>query len=128
MKVRERQWYHHRAANFHENRSCNVNDKIVIFNTCGSAEEADRIARKLVDGKLAACVNVITPVRSYYHWQGKLETAEEWMLVIKSTSALFIRLREALEAAHSYQIPELIAIPITDGSPAYLNWMEGQLA
>ena len=105
-----------------------MTDKIVIFNTCGSAEEADRIARLLLSERLAACVSVVAPVRSYYFSEEKLEVAEEWLLVIKSSSGLFARLRDALEAAHSYQIPELMAVPISDASPKYLRWMTEQLA
>jgi periplasmic divalent cation tolerance protein len=104
-----------------------MTDKIVAFNTCASADEAERLARKLIDERLAACVTVVTPVRSFFRWEGAVEEATEWLLVIKTSRELFSRLRQSLEAAHSYQIPELIALPITEGSPNYLAWMNGEL-
>jgi periplasmic divalent cation tolerance protein len=104
-----------------------MTDKIVILSTCATAEEAGRLARLLVERRLAACVNVVTGIRSYYRWQGSLESAEECLLVVKSSRELFARLREALEQAHSYEVPEIIALPVLDGSPAYLSWMSANL-
>ncbi|MDQ6704869.1 MAG: divalent-cation tolerance protein CutA [Acidobacteriota bacterium] len=100
---------------------------IVVLNTCGSSEEAERIARRLVDERLAACVNVLAPTRSFYRWKGVVEDASEWLLVIKTSRDRFEALRAALEAAHSYELPEILAIPVVDGSPNYLNWLEGEL-
>lgn len=104
-----------------------MTDKIVVFSTCASADEAERLARRLVDERLAACVNVISPVRSFYRWKGAVEDAVEWLLVIKSSRSLFASLRAALESAHSYEVPEVVAIPIVDGSPNYLLWIEQEL-
>lgn len=104
-----------------------MTDKIVILSTCATVEEAERLARLLVERRLAACVNVVTGMRSYYRWQGSLESAEECLLVVKSSRELFAPLREALEQAHSYEVPEVIALPILDGSPAYLSWMGANL-
>jgi periplasmic divalent cation tolerance protein len=104
-----------------------LTDKIVVLSTCGSAEEAERLARLLVDGHVAACVNVLAPTRSFYRWQGKVQNAEEWLLVIKTSRALFERVRVLLEGAHSYELPEVIAVPVVEGSPTYLAWMEGEL-
>ncbi len=104
-----------------------MTDKIVVLSTCGSAEEADRLARKLVEERLAACVNIVNPVRSVYRWQGKIEETEETLLVIKTARRLFERLRTVLEGAHSYEVPEVLALAVLDGSPNYLSWLESEL-
>jgi periplasmic divalent cation tolerance protein len=104
-----------------------MTDKIVILSTCGSADEAERLARMLIERRLAACVNVLPGVRSFYRWQGALESAGEYMLIIKSSRQLFAQLRAVLEQAHSYEVPEVIALPILEGSPAYLSWMSESL-
>jgi periplasmic divalent cation tolerance protein len=104
-----------------------MTDKIVILSTCGSSDEAERLARKLVDQRLAACVNVISPVRSFYRWKGAVEDASEWLLVIKTSRALFDRLRSELEFSHSYEVPEILALPVVEGSANYLSWMDGEL-
>jgi periplasmic divalent cation tolerance protein len=101
-----------------------MTDKIVVLVTCGSATEANRIARGLVRRRLAACVNVIgARLRSTYRWKGKIETATEYLLIIKSSRKQFRALRTAVERLHSYEVPEIIALPIAEGSPAYLNWL-----
>jgi len=105
-----------------------MTDKIVVFSTCSSAEEAETLARRLLDQHLAACVNVVPGVRSFYWWQGKIEDSAEFLLVIKSSRAHFPKLGEALSAAHSYQVPEIVALQIVDGSPAYLDWLDRELA
>jgi periplasmic divalent cation tolerance protein len=101
-----------------------MTDKIVVLSSCASEAEAEKLAREVVELRLAACVNVIPRVRSYYRWQGNLESTEEWLLVIKSSRELFDTLRTTLEKAHSYDIPEVIALPIVDGAENYLNWLE----
>ena len=105
-----------------------MTDKIVILCTCSGAEEAARLARGLVEARLAACVNVIPRVQSYYRWQGALESAEEWLLVIKSSRALFEAVRGHLAKLHSYEVPEILALPVVAGSDAYLNWLDANLA
>ena len=105
-----------------------MTEKIVVISTCGSEEEAVRIAKKLVDENLAACVNLLPRIRSFYRWRGKVEDSTEWMLVIKTSRAHFEALRTVLEAAHSYELPEVLALPIVDGSPNYLAWLDGELA
>jgi len=105
-----------------------MTDKIVVFNTCGSAEEAERIARALVSKRLAACVNVLPALRSIYRWKGAVEDAQETLLVIKSSRALFNELRAEIEKLHSYEVAEVIAVPIVDGSEAYLEWLGRELA
>ena len=104
-----------------------MTDKIVVFSTCGSMEEAERLARRLIEENLAACGNVISPVRSFYRWKGTIEDASEWLLSIKTSRELFDRVRLALESAHSYELPEVLALPVVEGSPNYLAWMEGEL-
>ncbi len=104
-----------------------MTDKIVVLTTCGSAEEAEKIARALVLKKLAACVNVLPAVRSIYRWKGEVQDAEETLLVIKSSRALFDEVRAEIEKLHSYELAEVIAVPIVDGSEAYLEWMGREL-
>jgi periplasmic divalent cation tolerance protein len=104
-----------------------MTDKIVILSTCGSEEEAAKVARLLVEERLAACVNVVPRVSSFYRWEGKIESGEEWLLVIKSSRRFFQQLRATLEQAHSYEVPEVIAIAVEDGAPGYLSWMDANL-
>jgi periplasmic divalent cation tolerance protein len=109
-----------------------MTEKIVILSTCGSETEAHKLARLLVDTQLAACVNVIGGgvlggVRSFYRWQGKVESASEWLLLIKTSRDRFARVQAAIEDAHSYEVPEIIALPIVEGAPAYLSWMDENL-
>jgi len=104
-----------------------MTDKIVVFSTASSAEEAEKIARGLVNERLAACVNVVPAVRSFYRWHGKIEDSAEFLLVIKSSKAHFDALRKSLEKLHSYEVPEVIAMPVVDGAITYLNWMDGEL-
>jgi periplasmic divalent cation tolerance protein len=100
-----------------------MTDKKLVLTTCGSQKEALKISHALVERQLAACVNVVPQVASVYRWHGKIETAEESLLVIKTTAAAFERLREALGRLHSYQVPECIEIGVEDGSAAYLEWI-----
>ncbi len=104
-----------------------MTDKIVVFSTASSAEEAEKIARSLVEQRLAACVNVVPGLRSYYRWQGKIEDSAEFLLIIKSTRKQFEALRTMLEKLHSYEVPEVIAMLVVDGARNYLNWMDGEL-
>jgi periplasmic divalent cation tolerance protein len=104
-----------------------MTDKIVVLSTASSAQEAKKIARNLVDARLAACVNVVPGMRSFYRWQGKIEDTAEWLLVIKSSRGRFEALRTALEKLHSYEVPEVIALSVIDGAQNYLNWMDGEL-
>ena len=100
-----------------------MTDKRLVLTTCGSLEEARSIAQTLVGRQLAACVNIAPQTESVYRWHGEVETATEWLLVIKTTEEVFDRLRETLTELHSYELPECIAIAIEDGSAAYLEWM-----
>ena len=104
-----------------------MTDKVVILVTCGSLVEGRRIARALVKEKLAACVSVSSPIRSLYRWKGKLCDEAEVLLVIKTARQLFDRVRRTVERLHSYQVPEVICVPIIDGAPNYLNWLTASL-
>jgi periplasmic divalent cation tolerance protein len=104
-----------------------MTDKILVLTTCGSAEEAARLARLLVESRLAACVAVTPGVRSIYRWQGAIEESEEWSLAIKSRRDLFEALSAELRRLHSYETPEIMAIPVLEGGAAYLEWMDGEL-
>lgn len=85
------------------------------------------MARVLVEARVAACVTIVPGARSIYRWQGAIESASECLLIVKSSRRLFDRLRATLEAAHTYEVPEVLAIPVVAGAPNYLNWLEGQL-
>jgi len=104
-----------------------MTDKIVVLNTCGSEAEAERLARLLVDQRLAACVSIAPRIRSFYRWKGAVESSEEWLLLIKSSRPLFDRLRLFLESAHSYEVPEVLALPVVDGATNYLDWLQANL-
>ncbi len=101
-----------------------MTDKVVVLITCGTRREAKRIASRLVERRLAACVNVLeTPMRSTYRWKGRVETAAEYLLLVKTARKLLSALRAEVERLHSYKVPEVIALPIVGGSPAYLRWL-----
>ncbi|MDP9054529.1 MAG: divalent-cation tolerance protein CutA [Acidobacteriota bacterium] len=104
-----------------------MTDKIVVFNTCGSAEEAERLARLLIERRVAACITVIAPARSFYRWNGAVTSAMEWLLLIKTSKALFSQLQAILESNHSYEVPEIVALPVTEGSGKYLSWLTSEL-
>lgn len=104
-----------------------MTDKIVVFSTCSSQGEAEKIASALVEKRFAACVYLIPRVQSIYRWRGAVERSEEIVLVIKSSRELFDRLQGELLKMHSYEVPEVIALPIVDGAEGYLAWMEREL-
>ena len=101
-----------------------MTDKIVVLVTCKSARQAQTIARKLVEQRLAACGNVFeAPVRSIYRWKGKVDSAREYLLILKSSRRRFAALEKAVRRLHSYDVPEIIALPVVAGSRAYLGWI-----
>jgi len=104
-----------------------MTDKIVILSTCESEEEANRISRRLVEKRVAACVNILPGARSIYRWKGEIEQASEFLLIIKSRRDLFEAVREELAQGHSYEVPEVLALAVLDGSPSYLSWMDREL-
>jgi periplasmic divalent cation tolerance protein len=96
----------------------------VVLVTCGTLVEGRKIARSVVSKRLAACVNVVpAPLDSYYTWKGKLETAREYLLVIKTTAKRLAELESEVKRLHSYEVPEFIALPIVAGSRDYLSWL-----
>jgi periplasmic divalent cation tolerance protein len=101
-----------------------LSGRLVALSTVGSAEDADRLARALVERRLAACVNVVPGVVSHYRWKGELQRDEERLLVIKTRTERIEALREALRELHPYDLPELVAFEISEGSPAYLKWLD----
>ena len=100
-----------------------MTDKRLVLSTAGSQEEARKIAHALVERRLAACVNIVAGVESVYRWQGKVETATEWLLVMKTTAAAFPALNKALRELHSYEVPECLMLTVEDGDAAYLEWI-----
>ncbi|HEY3440523.1 MAG TPA: divalent-cation tolerance protein CutA [Paludibaculum sp.] len=104
-----------------------MTDKIVVFSTCGTAEEAERLARHLLEQRVAACVQITAAVRSFYHWQGKLESEEEFRLTIKSRRDLFGALCAEIRRVHSYEVPEIVALAVVEGGASYLEWMDKEL-
>lgn len=102
-----------------------MTDKIVVMVTCRSKAEAQKIARAVVEARLAACANVLGgPVQSIYRWKGKIETAKEVLVLVKSTRKRFAALEREIQRLHSYDTPEIIAVPIVEGSKAYLRWID----
>ena len=96
----------------------------IVLVTCPSLALARKIARAVVQKRLAACVNVVrSPVESFYTWKGKLETAREHLLFIKTTTTRLPQLESEVNRLHTYDVPEFIAVPITEGSAAYLSWL-----
>ncbi|MGD0964711.1 MAG: divalent-cation tolerance protein CutA [Candidatus Acidiferrales bacterium] len=101
-----------------------MTDKIVVLVTCVSLKEGRRIGRALVEARLAACVNVLpTPVESIYRWKGKVDTAREFLLMIKTSQPRFAALEKSVKSLHSYDVPEIIALPVDRGSRDYLAWL-----
>ena len=101
-----------------------MTDKILVLVTCGSRKEAGKIARALVGQRLAACVSEIgVPVASTYRWKGKVESAKEFLLLIKTSKERFAAVRDAIRELHSYEVPEIIVLPIAAGSRVYLDWI-----
>ena len=105
-----------------------MTDKVVVLSTCAAEEEAQKLARLLVELRVAACVSLVPRVRSYYRWKGAIESAEEFLLVIKSSRERLPELLSVLEKEHSYEVPEVLALPVVEGSVNYLNWIETNLA
>jgi periplasmic divalent cation tolerance protein len=105
-----------------------VTDKIVVLTTCKSQEQGAQLARHLIEHRLAACVNIITGARSFYRWKGEIEQASEVVLIIKSRRDIFDKLRDTIAQLHSDEIPEVIALPVVDGSESYLGWLDRELA
>jgi periplasmic divalent cation tolerance protein len=95
----------------------------IVLTTTGSHDEARKIAYALVERRLAACVNIVPQIESVYRWQEKVETAMEWLLLIKTQADSFDRVRDAVKELHSYDLPECIMVEVAAGSEEYLNWI-----
>ena len=100
-----------------------MTDKRIVLSTAGSEDEARKIARYLVDNRLAACVNIVPQIESIYRWQGQVESSREWLMLIKTTAEKFPAVQKAIRELHSYELPECIAIGIEEGSADYLEWI-----
>lgn len=101
----------------------NSSPYLLIYVSCGSEDNAREIAQALVQEQLAACVNILPPIQSVYRWQGEVESASEYLLLIKTRKEAFAALRERVCILHHYELPELIAVPIVAGLEPYLNWI-----
>jgi periplasmic divalent cation tolerance protein len=104
-----------------------MTDKIVVLTTCAAEADAERLARALVEGRLAACVNVVPGVRSFYRWKGEVDSGVEFLLIVKTSRDLFPALRAEMEKLHPYELPELLALPVVAGAENYLSWFQACL-
>jgi periplasmic divalent cation tolerance protein len=104
-----------------------MDDYIQLVTTTESKEQAEAIARTLVERREAACVQIVGPITSIYRWQGQIETGQEWQCWIKSRRGLYDRIEATIRQLHSYQVPEILAMPILAGNPAYLRWIDQQV-
>ena len=102
-------------------------DKIVILVTSDNKEEAGKIADMLVSHRIAACVNIVPEVNSTFWWQGQTDTARELLLIIKSKASLLSQITELIKEVHSYEVPEVIALPIVGGNDDYLDWIDNEV-
>ena len=100
-----------------------MNNYIVILVTAKDKQEAEKITQLLLKERLIACGNIVSPVTSLFHWSGEIEKAEECLIVMKSRMDLFSQVAEQVRRLHSYEVPEVLALPIVDASKAYLDWM-----
>ena len=99
------------------------NTYVIVLVTTSSKKEAEKIAQHLLNERLIACANIIGPVSSLFRWAGKMEKAEEYLIIMKSREDLFEKLADAVKALHSYEVPEILVLPIVGGSKAYLDWL-----
>ena len=99
-------------------------DRIIVLVTAGSEKEAHKIAELLVNEKKAACVNILPGAGSFFWWEGKIESAQEILLLVKTKASLFPEIVELVKRTHSYEVPEIIALPIIGGSEDYLKWLD----
>ena len=104
-----------------------MTDKIIVFVTCESKEQAETIAGTVVSEKLAACVNILPGIRSCYVWKGQLTWSEEVLLLIKTAESRFVQLQDRVKALHSYDVPEIVSVTIEDASQVYVSWIESSI-
>ena len=103
------------------------NKNVIVLVTTASKKEAEKIAQLLLNKRLIACANIIGPVSSLFHWSGRIEKNEEYLILMKSRKDLFEKISETVKAFHSYEVPEIIVLPIIEGSEAYLDWLNSYL-
>ncbi|MCW4004785.1 MAG: divalent-cation tolerance protein CutA [Candidatus Bathyarchaeota archaeon] len=96
---------------------------VIVLVTTANRAEAEKISQALLKDKLIACANIISPVTSFFHWQGKIDQAEECLVIMKSRADLFLELADRVKSLHSYEVPEILALPIVEGSESYLSWI-----
>jgi periplasmic divalent cation tolerance protein len=104
-----------------------VEEYLQVVTTTDGREEAEKVATALVEARLVACVQILGPIASTYWWKGKIESAEEWLCIMKTSRPLFDEVKEAIKKIHSYETPEIIAIPIVRGSDDYLQWLREEI-
>ena len=104
-----------------------MTDYIQVMTTVENRSDAEKIAKYLVEERIAACVQILGPVQSFFYWQGKLDRADEYLCLIKSRDDLFPELEAAIKSLHPYEVPEIISLPISKGSSDYLSWMAAEL-
>lgn len=104
-----------------------MTDKIVVLSTCESEEQGERVARHLVEKRLAACVTILPKARSIYRWKDEMQDSGEFVLLIKTRRDLFDALRTELKTVHSYEVPEVVALAVVDGSEEYLAWIDREV-
>ncbi|MHA1377635.1 MAG: divalent-cation tolerance protein CutA [Candidatus Helarchaeota archaeon] len=105
-----------------------MNNFIQVITTAGKKDDAEKIAKILVEKRLAGCVQIVGPISSTYWWKKKIETDEEWLCFIKSDENLFEKIEKAIKEVHPYETPEIIALPIIKGSKEYLKWLNDELS
>jgi periplasmic divalent cation tolerance protein len=103
-----------------------MNDILLVITNLPDAASAEKLAHQLIEARVAACVNQLAPCISTYRWKDNIETATEVPLLIKTTRAAYPRLEKSIREAHPYELPEIIAVPVTAGFPAYLDWVSGE--
>jgi periplasmic divalent cation tolerance protein len=111
-------------ARENERETMKGTDRVIVLITVGSEEEAHKMAELLVNEKKAACVNIVPGVNSLFRWKGKMDSARESLLLVKTRASLLSEIVGLVKEAHSYEVPEIIALPIIDGSEEYLKWLD----
>lgn len=101
-----------------------MNKHIQVFTTTANKKSAQKIAKILVEKKLAACVQILGPIESVYQWKGKIEKAKEFLLLIKSNQSKAKKIIDEIKSVHDYEVPEIIVLPIASGNPDYLRWVD----
>lgn len=104
-----------------------MTDYIQVFITVNSRDKAKEIAGALIEKRLAGCIQISGPISSMYRWQGRIMEDQEWLLIAKSDRAHFVELENEVKRIHPYEVPEILALPVTEGNSSYLKWLKGEL-